>query len=146
MWGQATTANYFDVAELRMAQGRGFTTDEERAQVIVLGYQLWQHRFNGDPAIVNRVVTLGGQTYTVVGVAPNGFRGIDLLLDPQFWVPLGSLPHLTTTAPDPESRTMQWLRVSARLRPGVTLTEAGAEMQLLGQTIRRTASRNRQGG
>jgi predicted permease len=133
VWGQATTANYFDVAELRMAQGRGFTTDEERAQVIVLGYQLWQHRFNGDPAIVNRVVTLGGQTYTVVGVAPKGFRGIDLLLDPQFWVPLGSLPHLTTTAPDPESRTMQWLRVSARLRPGATLTEAGAEMQLLGQ-------------
>ncbi len=133
VWGQAATANYFDVAQLRMARGRGFTSDEERVPVVVLGYQLWQHRFNGDPAIVNRAVTLNGQIYTVVGVAPKGFRGIDLILDPQFWVPLGSLPQLTTTAPNPESRTMQWLRVSARLRPEVTPAEAGAEMQLLGQ-------------
>lgn len=133
VWGQATTANYFDVAQLRMAQGRGFTRDEERVPVIVLGYQLWQHHFNGDPAIVNKAVTLGGQIYTVVGVAPKGFRGIDLILDPQFWVPLGNLPQLTATAPNPESREMQWLRVSARLNPGVTREEAAAEMQLLGQ-------------
>jgi predicted permease len=136
-WGQATTANYFDVAQLRMAQGRGFASDEEKAPVIVLGYQLWQRRFNGDPGIVSKAVTLGGQLYTVIGVAPKGFRGIDLILDPQFWVPLGDLPKLTTTAPDPESRDMQWLRVSARLKPGVTPEEAAAEMQLLGQRFAR---------
>jgi predicted permease len=133
VWGQATTANYFDVAQLHMAQGRGFASDEDKAPVIVLGYQLWQARYNGDPGIVNQAVTLGGQLYTVVGVAPKGFRGIDLILDPQFWVPLGNLPQLTATAPNPESREMQWLRVAARLKPGVTPEQAAAEMQLLGQ-------------
>lgn len=133
VWGQATTPNFFEVAQLRMAQGRGFTGHEEKSPVIVLGYRLWQHRFNGDPAIVNRAVTLGGQIYTVVGVAPKGFRGIDLILDPQFWVPLGNLPQLTATAPNPESRGTQWLRVVARLKPGVTPTQAAAEMALLGQ-------------
>ena len=141
VWGQATTANYFDVAQLRMAQGRGFASDEEKAPVIVLGYELWQSRYNGDPGIVNKAVTLGGQIYTVVGVAPNGFRGIDLILDPQFWVTLGNLPQLTATAPNPESREMQWLRVAARLKPGVTPEEAAAEMQLLGQ---RFASEHRE--
>src|SRR5580704_8783876 len=133
VWGQATTANYFDVTQLHMAQGRGFASDEEKAPVVVLGYQLWQGRYNGDPGIVNKAVTLGGQIYTFVGVAPNGFRGIDLILDPQFWVTLGNLPQLTATAPNPESREMQWLRVAARLKPGVTPEEAAAEMQLLGQ-------------
>lgn len=133
VWGQATTANYFDVTQLRMPQGRGFRNDEEHAPVIVLGYQLWQRRFHGDPRIVNETVTLGGRLFTVVGVAPKGFRGVDLILDPQFWIPLGNLPQLTPTAPDPESRTMQWLNVTARLKPGVTPTQAAAEMQLLGQ-------------
>jgi predicted permease len=133
VWGQAATANNFDVAQLRMAQGRGFASKEESDPVIVLAYELWQRRFNGDPAIVNKEVTLGAQIYTVVGVTPKGFRGIDRILDPQFWVPLGNLAQLTATAPDPESRTMQWLRVSARLKPGVTPAEAGSEMKLLGQ-------------
>jgi len=133
VWGQATTANYFDVAQMRMAAGRGFAANEEKAPVIVLGYTLWQHRFNGDQAIVNKTITLGGQIYTVVGVAPKGFRGIDLILDPQFWVPLGNLPQLTATAPDPESRRIQWVRAVARLKPGVTHAQAAAEMQVLGQ-------------
>ena len=133
VWGQATTANFFSVTQLRMAQGRGFVSSEEKAPVIVLGYQLWQRRFHGDPAIVNQAITLGGRRYTIVGVAPKGFRGIDLLLDPQFWVPLGDLAELTATAPDPEARQMQWLNVAARLKQGVTPEQASAEMRLLGQ-------------
>jgi predicted permease len=133
VWGQATTANFFAVAQLRMAVGRGFARSEEKAPVVVLGYALWQRRFHGDPAIVNQAITLGGQIYTVVGVAPRGFRGIDLVLDPQFWVPLGDLSQLTATAPDPESRKTQWLRAAARLKPGVTGAQAAAEMQMLAQ-------------
>jgi hypothetical protein len=127
VWGQATTANFFAVAQLRMAVGRGFARSEEKAPVVVLGYALWQRRFHGDPAIVNQAITLGGQIYTVVGVAPRGFRGIDLVLDPQFWVPLGDLSQLTATAPDPESRKTQWLRAAARLKPGVTGAQAAAD-------------------
>jgi predicted permease len=100
---------------------------------LFLGTNSGRGRYNGNPGIVNKAVTLGGQIYTVVGVAPKGFRGIDLILDPQFWVPLGNLPQLTATAPNPEPREMQWLRVAARLKPSVTREEAAAEMHLLGQ-------------
>lgn len=132
-WGQATSANFFDVIEMRMAEGRGFASDEEKAPVIVLGYRLWQRHFAGDPAIVNKPITLGGQLYTVVGIAPKGFHGVDPLLDTQFWVPLGNLSQLSATAPDPESRQIQWLRVIARLQPGITQTAASAEMKVLGE-------------
>jgi predicted permease len=132
-WGQATTANFFTVAQLHMAVGRGFAPSEENTPVVVLGYALWQRRFHGDAAIVNQAVTLGGQIYTVVGVAPRGFRGVDLVLDPEFWVPLGGLSQLVATAPDPASRQIQWLRAAARLKPGVTAEQAKAELQVLGE-------------
>jgi len=72
-----------------MATGRGFRADEDHAQVIVLGHRLWQRRFAGDPDIVGKSITLSGRAFTVVGVAPAGYRGIDFVLDPEFWVPLG---------------------------------------------------------
>ena len=90
VWGQSASANFFDVAQLRMSLGRGFLSEEEHAPVIVLSYRLWQHRFDSDPAILGKPITLSGHPFTVaVGIAPPGFHGLDLLLDPQFWVPLG---------------------------------------------------------
>src|SRR5271170_4402158 len=56
VWGQSTTANFFDVAQLRMTLGRGFIRGEERLPVIVLGYSLWQRRFGADPAIAGKTV------------------------------------------------------------------------------------------
>ena len=58
LWGQAATANFFDVAQLRMTLGRGFLPSEERQQVIVLGYRVWQRRFASDPAIIGQSVTI----------------------------------------------------------------------------------------
>src|SRR5271170_5567152 len=82
VWGQAATSNFFDVAQLRMPLGRGFLPSEEKQQVIVLGYGLWQRRFAADPAIIGKIITLSGRPFTVVGVAPPAFRGVDLLLAP----------------------------------------------------------------
>ena len=128
VWGQATTTNYFDVAQIGMAVGRGFRGDEDHAQVIVLGHRLWQRRFAGDPAIVGKSITLSGRAFTVVGVAPSGYRGIDFVLDPEFWVPLGNGPALNPTEPKRESREFHWLAVIARLKPGVTHDQADAEL------------------
>jgi hypothetical protein len=58
VWGQATTANYFDVAQLGMTLGRGFASDEEKLPVIVLGHRLWQSRFGADPAIAGKTISL----------------------------------------------------------------------------------------
>src|SRR3984957_19653420 len=131
IWGQATTTNYFDVAQLGMTVGRGFRPDEEYAQVIVLGHRLWQRRFSGDPAIVGKSITLSGRPYTVVGVAPTGYRGIDFVLDRGFWVPLGVGRALNPSEPPREARDYPWLDVIARSKPGVTHEQADAELKTL---------------
>ena len=117
LWGQGATENYFDVAQLRMAAGRGFAANEYHAPVIVLGYRTWKQRFAGDPSIIGKPITVSGHLYTVVGVAPPGFHGLDVVLDPQFWVPLGDLPELIANSPKEDSRHTQWVRIAARLKP-----------------------------
>jgi predicted permease len=137
VWGQATTANYFDVALPGLAIGRGFLANEERAQVIVLGDRLWKHLFASDPQIIGKVVKVSGHPYTVVGVAPPGYHGLDVILDPQFWVPLGNIAQLAPlgdNAPKIDSNTDRgnhWLDVIGRLKPGITPAEATAELQTL---------------
>ncbi len=131
VWGQATTTNYFDVAQLAMTLGRGFRADEDHAQVIVLGHGLWQRRFASDPEIVGKSITLSGRPYTVVGVAPVGYRGIDFVLDPEYWVPLGNGPQLNPSEPSRETREFHWLQVIARVKPGVTHDQADAELRTM---------------
>jgi len=135
VWGQAASANFFDVLQIPMTLGRGFTKEEEQQQVVVLSHRLWQRQFASDPAIAGKVVVLSGHPYTVVGVAPAGFRGIDMILDSQFWVPLGHITDLVTNLQDRHSRNMHWLRLIARLKPGVSRTQAGAELGTLAQRL-----------
>src|SRR5580698_1063266 len=133
VWGQAATTNYFDVAQLGMTLGRGFRADEDHAQVIVLGHRLWQRRFAADPAIIGKSITLSGHPFTVVGIAPQGFRGLDVILDPQFWIPLGNVEALAPSVPSRDSRVSHWLDVIGRLKPGVTQSQAAAELSTLSQ-------------
>jgi predicted permease len=135
VWGQAATSNFFDVAQLGMTLGRGFTRDEENLPVVVLGHRLWQHRFGGDPGITGKAITLSGRPFTVVGVAPPSFHGVDLILDCQFWVPLGNIDHLIPNTSNHESRFYHWIAVVGRLKPGVTRTQAAAELNVLAQRL-----------
>ena len=133
VWGQAVTANFFDVARLPMAAGRGFTPEEEHLPAVVLSHRLWQRRFAADPAIVGKSVRLSGQPYTVVGIAPSGFRGLDIILDAQFWVPLDNIDQLLPKTSNRTDRNYHWLAVAARLAPGVTRAQAAAELEVLGK-------------
>jgi predicted permease len=135
VWGQAASANFFDVLQIPMTVGRGFARNEEDQQVIVLSHRLWQHRFASDPAIAGKAVNLSGHPYTVVGVAPAGFRGVDLILDSEFWVPLGHVADLVTNVSERNSRDMHWLAVIARLKPGVTRDQAAAELATLAKRL-----------
>jgi len=117
IWGQATSPNFFDVTRMTMAARRGFAGNEEKATVIVLGYRLWQKMLQGDPQISGRQIQVSSHVYTVVGVAPKGFRGLDQILYPQFWVPLGNLGEFTANSPSQDSRTTQWLRVPGGSNP-----------------------------
>jgi predicted permease len=133
VWGQSATSNFFSVSQIRMSLGRGFLPSEERVPVIVLSYRLWQRRFASDPAILGKSIPLSGHPYTVVGVAPPGFRGLDLILDPEFWVPLGNVEQLAPSVPSRSARGLHWVTVVARLKPGVTQSHAAAELATLAQ-------------
>jgi len=138
IWGQSATANFFDVAQIRMRLGRGFLPSEEHAPVIVLSHLLWERRFASDPAILGKPITLSGHPFTVVGVAPPGFRGLDFILDPQFWIPLGNVEQLAPSVPSRDSRGFHWLGVVGRLAPGTTRSQAAAELATLAQRLART--------
>src|SRR5271170_2606706 len=133
VWGQSATSNFFDVSQIRMYLGRGFLSTEEHQPVIVLSHILWQRRFASDPDIVGKPIILSGHPYTVVGVAPPGFRGLDIILDPQFWVPLGNVEQLAPNVPSRSARGLHWVAVVARLKPGVTQSHAAAELATLAQ-------------
>ena len=133
VFGQAVTANFFQVTELPMVLGRGFVTGEESASEVVLGAGLWQRRFNADKEIVGKTVTISGHAFTVIGVVTPAFHSVEQILGTEFWVPLGSASLLATDLPFKASRGDHWLAVVGRLKPGVTRTQAAAELNTLAQ-------------
>ena len=131
VWGQSVTTNFFDVLELPMVLGRGFVPGDDTTPVIILGQNLWQHRFNGDESILGKTILLSGRNYTVVGIAPAAFHGVDQILNTQFWVPLGATYQLVPNSPPKGSREFHWLSVVARMRSGVSRAEVDAELKTL---------------
>src|SRR4029450_166653 len=79
VFGGVATGNYFPVLGAKPLVGRTFTPDEDKTPgeklVAVLGYGEWQKRFGGDPSIVGRTMTINGQSFAIIGVMPNGFKG-----------------------------------------------------------------------
>jgi len=134
-WGQSATVNFFDVLKMPMAVGRGFVLGEERLPVVVLGYGLWERRFGADPLIAGKTMTLSGRPFTVVGVAPRAFHGLDQILYTQFWVPTHVTDVLVPNTSNFESRDYNWLGVTARLRPGFTREQAAAELRVIAQRV-----------
>lgn len=131
IWGQAVTPNFFDVLELPMVLGRGFSSGEERSPVVVISARLWQTRYASDPQIIGKSVSISGRSFIVVGVAPATFHSVDQILNMQIWVPLGIAEQLVPNLPPRDSREYHWLAVVARLRPGISRTEAASELDTL---------------
>ena len=133
--GAAVSADYFPLLRVKPVLGRVFTRDEDKLgapQVIVISYGLWQRRFGGDPNIIGREVNIGGKT-TVVGVMPAGFQFPISNEQQDFWEPIFSAAFLTKDFR--EVRGQRILSVIGRLKPGVTLAEARADLDLLSRQI-----------
>ncbi len=131
VWGQAVTANFFDVLELPMVLGHGFASSDDRLPAVVISARLWQSRFAGDRKIVGKTIALSGRSFTVIGIAPASFHSVDQILDTQFWVPLGIVRQLVPELPPQDSREFHWLQVVARMQPGVSRRQASAELDTL---------------
>src|SRR5262252_8017688 len=121
------TGRFFSILGAQPALGRVLDESDDRvngAKVVVLSDQLWRERFNADPKIIGQTITLSQQSFTVVGVMPTTFafpRGVDL------WTPL--LPSMNQRAVD--SRGMTFLQAVGRLKAGVTLDQAEADLNTI---------------
>ncbi len=133
VWGALAEYNFFDITQLRMSLGRGFLRSEEQLPVVVLSHRLWQGRFAADAGIVGKYVSISGHPFTVIGVAPASFRGLDIFTS-DLWVPLGNKELLMPKMGD-RSRTNTWLEVAGRLAPGVTKAQAALELNGIGQRL-----------
>ena len=142
--GIMTTANYFDVLGVKPVLGRTFNADEDlkaAATVAVVSHSLWQTRFNSDPALVGRTLTLNGLPFTVIGIAPEGFKGtFSLAGADRVWIPLGMKDQFLTGQIKEliTSRRFRWLNIAGRLKPGVTLAQAQAATATIAKALETT--------
>jgi predicted permease len=132
--GGRVSADFFQLFGASVIRGRTFTAEEDRPngpRVVVLSYGLWVRRFGTDPSIVGRAITLGGESYTVVGILGQRFSTADwtqLGGSPDLWIPFQLDPHSTDQG--------HYFRAAARLKPGVTLQQAQARLALSAQDFR----------
>ncbi len=133
--GVAVTADYFPLLRVKPVLGRVFTRDEDKPgapDVILISHSLWQRRFGGDPNIIGREINLGGKAQ-VIGIMPPGFQ-YPIGDDPQdFWEPMFPAQWLTKEAR--EERSNRFLPLVGRIKPGVTLDQARADLDLLSKQI-----------
>src|SRR4029077_19261030 len=133
------TGNYFDLLQVKPALGRTFLPEEDSTPnghpVVVLGYNFWR-KLGGDPTIVGSQVTLNGHSFTVIGVAPAAFTGVDTGFSPDLWVPV-SMHQWVRPGGDFwfEQRRALLMNVMARLKPGVTKSEAQAQMRTIAKQL-----------
>ncbi|MGI9114588.1 MAG: ABC transporter permease [Chthoniobacterales bacterium] len=136
IFGAQVGDGFFDVMRAKPMLGRVFTAEEQvegKDYVAVLSYALWHKRFADDPQIVGKTVTLSARPYTVIGVLPASVHSLPRGLLPapaEFYRPVAE-------APDEKERASRHLRAIARLRPGVTLTQAQSEMDLISRQLER---------
>jgi predicted permease len=147
--GQIVTSNHFTMLGVRPALGRLLVeTDDDPGspRVVVLSHRMWQREFGGDPAITSKTITLRGQSYSIVGVAPESFTGVVPLLTPELWLPVQHVEEvepagINDSVPSPigntrlERRGMRWMFVKGRLKPGVTVDQANANVALIGRQL-----------
>ena len=139
--GSRVSSGYFAVVGVEPVLGRSFTPEEYEVgkdQVVILAHDLWKRRYAADPNILNRTITLDGSNYTVVGVMPSGLYPARPLttgkLDfdesgQQYWIPMSFAPQWAAV------RSAHVLGVVGRLKPGVTLDQAVAEMNAIGARL-----------
>jgi len=130
IYGQTVSSNFFDVLGVRPEAGRFFLPEEDEVAgerlVAVASHAFWRERFGSDPGRVGDTMTLNGQPYTVIGVAPEGFTGT-MILGPDVWVPIHAFANHDLFT----SRASVWLIAIGRLKPGVTIGQARAALETI---------------
>jgi macrolide transport system ATP-binding/permease protein len=137
------SGNFFRVLGVEPEIGRAFVPEEDRIggrnTVTVLSYGMWQQTFFGDPSVLGRKILIAGIEFTIVGVAPERFTGLHPFVREGAFVPLAMWPKfIGSEHADPlGARDFRGISVKGRLRPGISLAEARAELTLIGADLER---------
>jgi predicted permease len=138
---QAVDGDYFRVVGVRASIGRTIEPRDnaEASQVVVLSHAIWRRQFSADPKIVGRTLRLSGRQFEIIGVAEAPFEGTDQVFGPagtSLWVPLATAPAFLPAGGAPlADRDRRSLVVAARLRPGVSVETAAAEISGIGASL-----------
>lgn len=150
--GLLVSGNLFRVMGVEPQLGRDFNAEEDRVPgrnaVVVLGNEFWRTQLGGDPAVIGRHILLDGIEFSVIGVAPEKFYGLDQYVRPDVFVPIMMWPRLLG---NPERKPLddrgdRELVVKGRLKPGISITQAQAELHVIAENLRRAypdTNRNR---
>jgi predicted permease len=136
-YGEMVTDGYFEMLGVKTVLGRTLKSEEDTAAgthpVIVLSYSLWRRQFAGDTSIVGRAIRVNGQPFTVVGVTSPAFTGTKFGFLTEFWVPMKTIMKSETE--QFESRGSDWVEVLGRLKDGVSVEQAQAEMKTIADRL-----------
>ncbi len=147
--GMFVTANYFQLLGIRPALGRFFYPEAEETPgidpVVVLSHGCWSRLFGADPAIVDRTVKINGESFTVVGIAPRGFRGTEVTVSADFWLPIMMYPRVGPYAEWFDVRGMGIFPGIGRLRSGVSPAQAEDDLMSLSQQLEKTFGKHNEG-
>jgi putative ABC transport system permease protein len=139
--GLFVSGQYFDTLGVSPILGRAFTRDDDRrgggdSPVAILSYGFWQREFGGDPSVLGAPITLDGHPFTIVGVTPREFFGVQVGRAFDVAVPIGTEPIIRGAESALDRRSFWWLTLLARLTPGQTLAQAQARLQALQPQLR----------
>jgi predicted permease len=135
--GGFVSCNYFEVLRVAPVIGRSFAADScesGAAPEVVLAYDVWMTSFGGDPAIVGQPILLNRQQFTVAGVAPEGFAGVDFL-KAQYFVPIATQPLLIAGLDFAGNDHLSWLMLVGRRADGTSLEQVRSELGVIAARI-----------
>jgi predicted permease len=133
VYGLLVSGSFFSTMRVQPALGRDFRLEEDEAPgkypVAIISHALWGRVFANDKNVVGKLVKLNGKSFTIIGVAPKSFTGVDLFFRPDIYVPTMMTGGLTVDGNDVLThRSFRGFEMMARLKPGVTVAQAQAEM------------------
>ena len=133
--GILVSGNYFDVLGVKPTIGRLFTPDDNRTPgahpYAILSYNFWKSRFGGDHRVLGRKITLNGAPFSIIGVTRQGFTGTQVGTSPSLFLPVMMLQQINANARGWNTRHYWWLTPIARLKPGISVERATADVDLL---------------
>lgn len=126
--GMFVSGSYFSTLGISAARGRLIGPNDDEIigahPLAVLGHQYWETQLGSDPSVLNEVITVNGQALTIIGIAPEGFTGTTLGIEPHVFVPITMRGLLSGPRDDYERRSSYWVYAFGRLKPGVDLAQA----------------------